>query len=317
MSSRSSSEKPVTVYGAMAANFAIAITKFIAAAFTGSSAMLSEGIHSLVDTGNQILLLLGIRRSKKPADEKHPFGYGKEVYFWGLIVAILLFGIGGGMSIYEGIIHMNYPNEIGNPIWNYIVLGLAAVFEGSAFSIALAQLLIQKDDEEGFWEAVRSSKDPAVFVVLAEDAAALSGLAVAALGVYLGHKYNNPYFDGIASVIIGFILAGVAFLLAYESRDLLIGESIRPGPLKSIDRLVHANPAVEKAGRPMTMHFGPNEVLLNLNVQFKKQLSSSEIAAAVDRLESSIRKKHPEIKRIFIEAEAFIQKKPAETTVSK
>ena len=316
MSSRSS-KKPVTVYGAMAANFGIAVIKFIAAFFTGSSAMLSEGIHSLVDTGNQVLLLLGIRLSKKPADEKHPFGYGKEVYFWGLIVAILLFGIGGGMSIYEGIMHMKYPHEIGNPIWNYVVLGLAAVFEGSAFSIALAELLIRKDDEEGFWEAVRSSKDPAIFVVLAEDAAALTGLAVAALGVYLGHKYNNPYIDGIASIIIGFILAGVAFLLAYESRDLLIGESIRHGTLKSIDRLVHANSAVEKARRPLTMHFGPNEVLLNLDVQFKKQLSASEIAAAVDRLEDSIRKKHPEIKRIFIEAEAFIQKRPAESTVSK
>lgn len=316
MSSRSS-KKPVTVYGAMAANFAIAVIKFIAAFFTGSSAMLSEGIHSLVDTGNQVLLLLGIRLSKKPADEKHPFGYGKEVYFWGLIVAILLFGIGGGMSIYEGIMHMQHPHAIGNPIWNYVVLGLAAVFEGSAFSIALAELLIRKDDEEGFWEAVRSSKDPAIFVVLAEDAAALTGLAVAALGVYLGHKYNNPYIDAIASIIIGFILAGVAFLLAYESRDLLIGESIRHGTLKSIDRLVHANPAVEKARRPLTMHFGPNEVLLNLDVQFKKQLSSSEIAAAVDRLEDSIRKKHPEIKRIFIEAEAFIQKRPAESTVSE
>ncbi len=312
-----SSNKPITVYGAMAANFAIAVTKFIAALFTGSSAMLSEGIHSLVDTGNQILLLLGIHRSKKPADERHPFGYGKEVYFWGLIVAILLFGIGGGMSVYEGITHMNHPHYIGNPIWNYIVLGLAAVFEGCAFSVALAELLLRKEAEESFWEAVRSSKDPAIFVVLAEDAAALTGLAVAALGVYLGHKYNSPYIDGIASILIGCILAGVAFLLAYESRNLLIGESIRHGTLKSIDRLVHANPAVEKAGRPLTMHFGPNEVLLNLDVQFRQQLSSSEIAAAVDRLEATIRKKHPEIKRIFIEAEAFIQRKPTESTVSE
>lgn len=312
-----SSKKPITVYGAMAANFAIAVTKFIAAIFTGSSAMLSEGIHSMVDTGNQILLLLGIRLSKKPADEKHPFGYGKEVYFWGLIVAILLFGIGGGMSVYEGLIHMRHPHEIANPMWNYIVLGLAAVFEGTAFSIALAELLIRKEDGETFWEAVRSSKDPAIFVVLAEDAAALTGLTVAAFGVYLGHKYNNPYVDGIASIIIGCILAGVAFLLAYESRDLLIGESIRHGTLKSIDRLVHANPAVEKARRPLTMHFGPNEVLLNLDVQFRQQLSSSQIAAAVDRLENTIRRKHPEIKRIFIEAEAFIQRKPTDSTISE
>ncbi len=307
----SSNDKPITVYGAMAANFAIAVTKFIAAIFTGSSAMLSEGIHSVVDTGNQALLLLGIRRSKKPADAEHPFGYGKEVYFWGLIVAILLFGIGGGMSVYEGIMHMHHPHEIGNPVWNYVVLGIAAVFEGIAFAIALAEHLVRKEPGVGFWQGIRSSKDPAIFVVLAEDSAALAGLLVAALGVYFGHKYNNPYFDGIASIIIGFILAGVAFVLAYESRSLLIGESISRGTLDSIENLVQANGAVERVRRPLTMHFGPNEVLLNLDVQFRSALSAKEVAEAIDRLESSIRKRHPEIKRIFIEAEALIKREPA------
>lgn len=297
-----SSEQPIAVYGAMAANFAIAITKFVAASLTGSAAMFSEGIHSLVDTGNQALLLLGIRLGRRSPDETHPFGYGKELYFWTLIVAIVLFAGGGGISLYEGVSHLLHPVPLENPVWNYVVLGLAALFEGIAWTIAFRELLRAKG-ESSVWQAVRRSKDPAVFVVLFEDTAAMLGLLVAALGLFLGYQFNNPYLDGVASIIIGGILAVIAILLVYESRALLIGETADLQTVASIRALAQADPAVEQVERPLTMHLGPNDVLLNLNIQFRRDLSTTELAVAVDRLEKAIRDKHPDIKRIFIETE--------------
>lgn len=305
----SASKKPIAVYGAIAANFAIAVTKFTAAFFTGSSAMLSEGIHSVVDTGNQSLLLLGLQQSRKPADETHPFGYGKELYFWSLIVAIILFSVGGGMSIYEGISHLQHPSEVGDPTWNYVVLGIAVVIETAAFTIALKELLAVKG-QENLWQAVRTSKDPSIFVVLFEDAAALAGLAVAFLGIFLGHWFNNPALDGIASISIGLILAAVAIFLAYESKGLLLGESMEKATVRNIRQLAQDDPAVVEVKRPLTMHFGPHEVLLNLDIQFQKGLSGAELASAVDRLEKRIREAHPSIKRIFLEAESIITAEP-------
>ncbi|MBN3923988.1 cation diffusion facilitator family transporter [Nostoc sp. NMS4] len=205
-----------TIFAAMGANLAIAITKFIAASITGSSAMISEGIHSVVDTGDQLVLLLGIRRSQKPADESHPFGYGQELYFWTFIVAILIFGIGGGMSIYEGIIHLISPSPLENPMWNYIVLGMSILLEGFSWIIALKEFLPTKG-KQNFWQAIKSSKDPTVLTILLEDTAAILGLLVALIGIFLGHLFNNVYFDGIASIIIGIILAIVAVVLARES----------------------------------------------------------------------------------------------------
>lgn len=294
----------VAVYGAIAANFIIALTKFAAAFLTGSSAMLSEGIHSLVDTGNQLLILLGISRSKKPADDKHPFGYGKELYFWSLIVAMLLFGLGGGMSFYEGIKHIQHPVSLTDPTWNYVVLAIAVVVEGIAWWIALKELLKTRG-EKSLWHALRASKDPAVYTVLAEDTAAILGLFVAFLGVFLGHRLDNPYFDGGASIVIGVILTAVAVFLAYESKGLLVGESADKSVIEHIRYLATAEPGVERVGTPLTMYLSPDQVLLNLDVQFRRDLPASEVMSAVERMEQAIRKEHPQIKRIFIEAEAL------------
>jgi cation diffusion facilitator family transporter len=292
------------IFAAIGGNLAIATTKFAAAAFSGSSAMLSEGIHSLVDTGNGLLLLLGIRLSQRPADERHPFGHGKELYFWTLIVAILIFAIGGGMSMYEGITHISHPNPLENPLWNYVVLGLAVVFEGYSWSVALREFRAVQRDQK-LWQAIHTSKDPTIFTVLFEDSAALLGLGVALVGVYLGHRLRNPYLDGVASIIIGVILAGVAVLLAAETRGLLVGESAATEVVDSIRAVAEGDPAVERTGPPLTMHLGPHEVLLNLEIQFRRGLSAAEVEAAVDRVESAIRSRYPDVIRIFIEAESL------------
>jgi cation diffusion facilitator family transporter len=300
-----SSERPITVYGAIVSNLVIAGAKFVAAYITGSSALLSEAIHSVADTGNELLLLLGIHRSQRPADALHPFGHGQEIYFWSLIVAILLFSLGGGMSIYEGISHLQRPNEIRNPIWSYIVLGIAFVAEGSSWTIAFRKLLERKQESKSIWQTLRSSKNPAVYTVLAEDSAALAGVIVAFLAVLLGYNLHQPILDGIASIIIGLILTTVASYLALESRDLLVGESAEEEVVQAIRKLAEADPAVLKVSRPLTMHFGPDQILLNLDIEFRPNLSAQEVTAAVDRLEAKIRKERPSIKRIFIEAESL------------
>ncbi|ALF52929.1 cation transporter [Nostoc piscinale CENA21] len=293
-----------TIFAAMGANLAIAITKFIAAFITNSSAMISEGIHSLVDTADQLLLLLGIHRSQKPADDSHPFGYGQELYFWTFIVAIFIFAIGGGMSIYEGITHLINPSPLEDPMWNYIVLVVAIFFEGYSWTVALKEFLPTKGNQS-FWQAIKTSKDPTVFTVLFEDSAAILGLLVALLGIFLGHWFNNVYFDGIASIIIGIILAVVAVLLATESKGLLVGESANPQTIANIRSLSKTEPKVQEVLRILTMQLAPQEVLLNLEIQFSRNLTGEEIASTVDSLESKIRKKHPEIKQIFIEAKSL------------
>ena len=293
------------VYAAIGGNLAVAITKFIAAFVTGSSAMLSEGIHSVVDTGNGLLLLLGIRMARKPADPSHPFGHGKELYFWTLIVAILIFAVGGGMSVYEGITHLQHPAPIRDPLWNYLVLGFALVFEGFAWTIAFKEFR-KTQGNMSLWKAVRASKDPTTFTVLFEDSAAMLGLLVAFFGIFFGNLLNNPYLDGVAAIIIGLILAVVAVGLAYESKGLLIGEGARRETIESICKIAGSDPGVERVMPPLTMHFGPQEVLLNLDIKFRKGLSAEEIEAAIDRIEANIRDLHPEIKRIFIEAESIM-----------
>jgi cation diffusion facilitator family transporter len=293
-----------TIYAAMAANFAIAIIKFIAASITGSSSMLSEGIHSVVDTGNELLLLLGLRLSKKPADDSHPFGYGQELYFWTLIVALFIFAMGGGMSIYEGIRHIRHPEPLSDPRWNYGVLGLAVIFEGYSWNVALQEFLASKN-EDSFWKALRASKDPTIFTILIEDSAALIGLFVAFLGVLSGHLLGNVYLDGVASVVIGVILCGVALLLAIESKGLLIGEGATAETVASIRKITNNDPSVEKVMKVLTLHFGPQEILLNLEIKFIDDLETEELAIAVERLESSIRTQHSEIQNIFIEAKSI------------
>jgi len=291
----------VPIYSALAANFAIAVTKFIAAGITGSSAMISEGIHSLVDTANEIFLLRGINKSKKEADENRPFGYGKELYFWAFIVSILIFGLGGGISFYEGITHLQHPSPVSNPLWNFIVLSIAFVFDGISFITALKEFNRQRGSLT-FWLAVKRSKDPSTFVVLFEDAADLLGLIVAFLGVFLGHYFNNPYFDGIASVIIGIILTVISLLLARESRSLLMGESADKNILMKVVRLAEEDESVVKVpAGPLSMYMAPEEIILVLKAVFASHLTTLEITKSIERIKINIQKSCPTITRIFIE----------------
>ncbi|MFI2741696.1 cation diffusion facilitator family transporter [Zhouia sp. PK063] len=294
-------ESKLPIYGALAANIGIAITKFIAAAFTGSSAMLSEGIHSAVDSGNSLLLLLGISRSKRPADENHPFGHGKELYFWTLIVAILVFSLGGGMSIYEGIEHLKHPEPLGDPMWNYIVLCAAIVFEGTSLIIAVHKFN-QNKGKYSFFKELRLSKDPSLFAVIYEDTAAVLGLFIALAGVFLGHYFENPLFDGLASVVIGLLLAVVAVIMVIESRNLLVGESAKSKVVDEIYHMVLAHKNVDSLRRPLTMHLAPREILLALDVHFHSELTSESLANTVTELEQHIKEKYPQVTRIFIEA---------------
>lgn len=296
----SSASSKKAIVAAVLGNLAIAATKFAAATVTGSSAMLSEGIHSLVDTGNGLLLLLGIRRSRRPADADHPFGHGMELYFWTLVVAVMIFAVGGGMSIYEGVTHIQHPQPLEDPFWNYIVLGLAVVFESISFTIAWREFGHARAGR-GIWRAVRESKDPSLFTVVFEDSAALAGLVLAFLGVLLGHQLENPYLDGAASVAIGILLAFVAVFLAYESKGLLLGEAADPAVVRDLTALVLHDPAVTEIEHVLTMHMGPADILLNLKVRFVPGLSSLESGRAVDRLERAIRTAHPEITRIYVE----------------
>ena len=294
-------ESKLAVYGAIAANLAIAVMKFAGAAVTGSSAMLSEGIHSLVDTGDGVLLLVGMRFSQRKADERHPFGYGKELYFWSLIVAVLIFGVGGGVSVYEGILHVLDPVALEDPYWNYVVLGLAALFEGSSLAIAVRQFRRDKG-EVPFAKALRTSKDPTVYTVMAEDSAALLGLAAAALGIWGSHAFDRPALDGAASIVIGLLLCGVATVLIRQARRLLVGAAVDAEMAAEIRRIAAAEGPVRRAAWPLTMYFGPDDVLLALDAEFEPGLPAEEVQAAVNRIERTIRARFPEVKRIYIEA---------------
>lgn len=290
------------IYAALAGNTLISVTKFVAAAMTGSSAMLSEGIHSLVDTGNQFLLLHGLKQSKKPADANFPFGHGKEVYFWSFIVAILIFALGGGISIYEGINHILHPESITNPVINYVVLGLALVFEGAAWLFAFREFKSSKG-KWGYFEAIQRAKDPSVFVVLFEDSAAMLGLLVAFAGIFLSQATGNLYFDGVASVVIGMILIGTAMWLAYETKSLLIGESAETNIIKGIREIINANSLVECVNEVLTMHMGPDYILANISVDFRDSSTAGELENAIAEIDQRIKTTHPQVKRIFIEAE--------------
>lgn len=294
------------IFAAMAGNFAIAVTKFVAAGLTGSSAMLSEGIHSLVDTGNGVLLLWGIRQATLPPDDRHPFGRGKELYFWSLIVAVLIFAMGGGISIYEGVHHLRHPGEQGDPLVNYIVLGLAFAFEGAAWWVAFREFRKLKG-ARGYLQAVRESKDPTTFTVLFEDTAAMLGLITAFVGIYLGHALGVPELDGVASVVIGVILCVVAVFLAYECKGLLIGEGVDEATRASILAFVDEDPDVDRLERALSMHFGPADVLLTLEIAFRPDITAAGITLAIERLDRAIRAKHPEVRHIFVEAQSLTQ----------
>ncbi len=291
------------IFAALAGNALIAITKFIAAAMTGSSAMFSEGIHSLVDTGNQVLLLFGLKQAKKPADSRFPFGHGKEIYFWSFVVAILIFAVGSGVSIYEGIIHIRHPATIENPQIIYGVLGLAMLFEGAAWFFALNEFTKAKG-KWGYIEAVQRGKDPTIFVVLFEDSAALLGLVVAFLGVLLSQTTGIAEFDGIASVIIGLILGGTAIWLAYETKGLLIGESANLHVVNGIREILLNCNEVNHVNEILTMHMGPDFILVNISVDFKDEIQAADLEVTVAGMDQNIKTAFPNVKRIFVEAEA-------------
>ena len=291
----------IAIYGAIAANVAIAVTKFTVAAMTGSSAMLSEGIHSAVDTLNGLLLLVGLKRSQRPATPDHPFGHGKELYFWSLIVAVLIFGLGGGISFYEGIVHVGNPAPLKDPAWSYGVLAAAAVFEGAALAVALKHFRAQSGTMP-LWRALHTSKDPSTFTVLAEDSAALLGLAIAAAGIWASHALQMPVLDGVASIAIGLVLAGVAVLLIAESRSLLVGEGVRPETAREIRRIVGRHAPVKTVGAPLSMYIGAEEVLLAMDIVLHDDTPADEAARTIDAVEAEIRAAYPKIKRIYIEA---------------
>ncbi|MEL7834693.1 cation diffusion facilitator family transporter [Fodinibius sp. Rm-B-1B1-1] len=290
------------IYAALIGNGLIAITKFIASVFTGSSAMMSEGIHSLVDTGNQVLLLLGLKKAKKPADKDYPFGHGKEIYFWSFIVAIMIFAVGAGISIYEGIHNLMDPHPVQNPLINYIVLGLAMIFEGFAWYFAWKEF-DKVSGDRGYFETVRKEKNPTFFVVLFEDSAAILGLLVAFIGIALGQWTGLYIFDGIASIIIGIILGVTAAWLAYETKGLLIGESADPKIINSIAGMASNHAAISNVNEVLTLHMGPNYILVNLSVNFKDSLEVASIEQDISKLTDQIKEKHPLVKRVFIEAE--------------
>ncbi|MDB5765122.1 MAG: cation transporter [Herminiimonas sp.] len=296
------SDSKKVIYAALAGNLLIAATKFIAAAFTGSSAMLSEGVHSIVDTGNQGLMLYGMRRAGEPADERFPFGYGKEIYFWSFVVALLIFAAGAGISIYEGIRHIWHPGSIENPLLNYIVIGFALLFEGSSWLIAFKQFKAVKG-MRGYIEAVRRGKDPTVFSVLFEDTAALLGLVVALIGIFIGDITGNPYFDGTASIVIGLILAATAYWLAYETKGLLIGESANREVVAGIRALVERHAEVHGINEILTMHMGPDFILVNISLNIAGDIDRASAHAVLADIDRAIKEKYPKVKRVFIESQ--------------
>jgi cation diffusion facilitator family transporter len=293
------------VYVAIVANLAIATSKYVAAFLTGSSAMMAEAFHTTVDTGNELLLVFGMKRSERPPDELHPFGHGKALYFYSLLVAVYIFGIGGGLAIHEGLSHLKNPPALESPTWNYVVLGIALVFDLYSWKVSYRELLAGRSPAPTWLSKIRNSKDPTVFTVFLEDSAGIAGTVIAFLGILLGQLFHNRYFDPVASLIVGILLAGIALFLGRESGALLLGESISPEMVRRLKTLIASDPAVEQVGDLLTMHLGPQQVLLNVDIKFRGGLSVAALESTIDRLESRIREEDPQVKRIFIEAESL------------
>jgi cation diffusion facilitator family transporter len=297
----------LAVIAAVVGNLIIAVIKFIAAILTGSSAMISEGIHSVVDTGNGLLLLLGLKDASRPADAEHPFGYGKSLYFWTNIVAISIFGIGGGMSVYEGVTYISSitpSTELGDPTVAYIVLAIALAVEGASFTIAIRAFLKARGDM-GTWKFIKRSKDPSLYAVVFEDSAAMLGLIFAFTGIFLGHMLHNPYMDGIASIAIGLLLMSVAWFLASRTKGLLMGEGVSPEELADIRRRVESDPSVEKAGNILTMYMGPRDLIINMGVCFIAGTTDKQMHDSIHRIEADLLIAYPETKRVYIETETL------------
>jgi len=300
------SNNKLVLFAALGANLGIAVAKFVAAAITGSSAMLTEGFHSVVDSTNQLLLLYGERASNRPPDEVHPLGYGRELYFWSFVVAILIFATGAGLSIYEGIRHLRYPGPIEDATWAYVVLAISFLLEGASWLTAVREFRRTQGDL-GWWQAVRRSKDPSTFIVLFEDSAAMFGLAVAAAGVFLTHATNNPLWDGTASIVIGVALAGVAFMLARESKGLLIGERADPALAEAIRAAFATRPEVSQVQEVVTIHFAPRKVFVAASVDFEDQVAVGAIELLIAETEAQLRADWPQIASVYIKPKAQAQ----------
>lgn len=289
---------------AILADLGIAACKLVAFFFTGSAAMLSEAIHSIVDSGNGALLVLGVHLGKRPADASHPFGYGKELYFWTLLVALFIFLTGGVVSVAEGVHRILHPEPLTHPVWSYATLALAAGFEGYSLFISVRQFR-EIEKKPLSWRAIHDSKDPTVFTVIFEDTAALLGLLAAFIGTVLQHLLHWSLADGIASIVIGAILMSVAVLLILESKALLVGEGADPTILHDIHELTEQQPGVRRAGYPMTMYFGPRNILLTMNVRLDKSLDRDRIEQTIDGIEAAVRQRFPEVRHIYLEAESL------------
>jgi cation diffusion facilitator family transporter len=288
------------IFAALLGNSLVALTKFAAAVTTGSSAMLSEGIHSLVDTGNQVLLLHGLRRASRSPNEQFPFGHGKEIYFWSFVVAILIFAVGAGVSLYEGIHRLGHPRPMENPAVNYMVLVLAVLFEGVAWVLAFREFSRVKG-RWGYIQAVKRGKNPSLFVVLFEDSAAMLGLMAAFVGVFLFQVTGDSFYDGLASILIGLILGGTAVWLAWETKSLLIGEAANPEIVHGIRILATSFPQILSVNEILTLHMGPDFILVNISVDFVDTVPAGEVEKILERLRLAIREEYPPVKRIFAE----------------
>lgn len=303
----------IVLYGALFANLGIAVAKFVAAAISGSSSMLSEGVHSLVDSGNQMLLLYGQAKAKRPPDNRHPFGYGRELYFWAFVVAILIFAVGAGISVYEGWIHYRDPEPLRDPTINYVVLGIAFLLEGASWTIAVREFNAGRRGL-GWWKAVRRSKDPAGFIVLFEDSAALAGLAIAAGGIWLSHATGDPRIDGIASMAIGAILAAVAILLAREAKELLIGEAADPELIAQIWTIVERRPEVTSVNHVRTIHTAPNSIFVAVSADFEDHLAMGDAETLIEAIEADLKAASSDFSSIYIRPEkrsdALVQPRP-------
>ncbi|MGW8280731.1 cation diffusion facilitator family transporter [Sphingomonas aurantiaca] len=292
----------IVLYGALAANLGIGVAKFVAAGLTGSSSMLTEGFHSVVDSGNQVLLLYGQKKAKRPADEAHPFGYGRELYFWAFVVAILIFAIGAGVSIFEGWRHIQEPEPLTSPTINYVVLAISFALEGSSWTIAVREFAKAKGDM-GWWDAIHRSKDPAGFIVLFEDSAALAGLVIAGIGIWASHAFNEPRIDGAASIAIGVILALVAVLLARESKGLLIGERADPAIIATIRRIVAAHPAIISVNHVRTIHTAPDSIFAAISADFDDAVTMGNGETMIETMEDELRAAVPTLSSIYIRPE--------------
>ena len=269
--------------------------------------MLAEAVHSTVDTGNEFLLLLGMKRSARPPDNLHPYGHGKVLYFYSLLVAVYIFGAGGGFAVYEGISRLRHPHSFEHLGWNYVVLSRAVAFDLYSLTVSYRELQRTKEPDESIWQEIIDSKDPTIFTVFLEDIAGLVGTFLAFLGIFLGHWLRNPYLDPAASILIGIVLGGVAVLLARESGALLVGERTNRARLRRVARIIKSDPSVEEVGDLLTMQLGPNQVLLTVDIRFRPGLDVRKLESTIDRLEAKIRQEEPSIERIFIEADSLRQ----------